>query len=353
MINIVLGDSSTGATLVAQPAVHVDAIAGSVLAGRTIGKSAVENLKRSHLELGGKAPCSYVLTRTWTPPWTFFSLILLQVFHRPDIAVLSKNTLVNLLTCLVFIVIASTISHRGLDTTKAVQYILAGFQLCVLVMFSGMALYHLYNGTAFDRIDFSWDWLNLFGVGSFYIFAAGIALSVVIYWGWDVVLHERRNRRRALHVRTSRHVDNHCDRGALPVDFYSSHLLFGSWGGAIQARQPRKPYHETTRLPHVPGGVGLPRSISAIHVHQPSLDARAEETYSRLLTYDQQHGTELAPTLAAYLHSGSLIAATSELLGVHRHTVRTRLARIAEVCEVDLSSPVVCAELLLIVITRG
>ena len=118
----------------------------------------------------------------------FFYLLLSQVFHRPDIAALSKNTLVNVLTCLVFIVIASTISYRGLDTTKAVQYILVGFQLCVLVLFSGMALYHVYNGTAFDRTDFSWEWFNPFGVGSFSTFAAGIALSVFIYWGWDVVL---------------------------------------------------------------------------------------------------------------------------------------------------------------------
>ncbi|MDO4651554.1 hypothetical protein [Corynebacterium durum] len=34
------------------------------------------------------------------------------------------------------------------------------------------------------------------------------------------------------------------------------------------------------------------------------------------------------PTPAAYLHSGSLIAAISELLEVHRHIVRTRLAEL-------------------------
>jgi purine catabolism regulator len=37
---------------------------------------------------------------------------------------------------------------------------------------------------------------------------------------------------------------------------------------------------------------------------------------------------------------------------VHRHTVRTRIARIAEACEVDLSDPVVRAELLLVAVTR-
>lgn len=56
VINIVLGDASTGATLVAHPEVRMVYITGSVPAGRAVGRSAGENLKRSHLELGGKAP---------------------------------------------------------------------------------------------------------------------------------------------------------------------------------------------------------------------------------------------------------------------------------------------------------
>ncbi|MDO5711217.1 MAG: amino acid transporter, partial [Micrococcales bacterium] len=34
----------------------------------------------------------------------------------------------------------------------------------------------------------SWEWLNPFGVSSFSAFAAGVSLSVFVYWGWDVVL---------------------------------------------------------------------------------------------------------------------------------------------------------------------
>ncbi|WP_151549466.1 MULTISPECIES: aminobutyraldehyde dehydrogenase [Corynebacterium] len=56
VVNIVLGDASTGAALVAHPTVRMCAITGSVPAGRAVGRSAGENLKRSHLELGGKAP---------------------------------------------------------------------------------------------------------------------------------------------------------------------------------------------------------------------------------------------------------------------------------------------------------
>ncbi|PRQ10726.1 gamma-aminobutyraldehyde dehydrogenase [Corynebacterium sp. 13CS0277] len=56
VVNVVLGDATTGATLVAHPQVRMAAITGSVPAGRAVGRSAGENLKRSHLELGGKAP---------------------------------------------------------------------------------------------------------------------------------------------------------------------------------------------------------------------------------------------------------------------------------------------------------
>ncbi|MDO4631279.1 MAG: gamma-aminobutyraldehyde dehydrogenase [Corynebacterium sp.] len=56
VINIVLGDASTGAALIAHPTVSMVSITGSVPAGRAVGRSAGENLKRSHLELGGKAP---------------------------------------------------------------------------------------------------------------------------------------------------------------------------------------------------------------------------------------------------------------------------------------------------------
>ncbi|GAA1474000.1 aminobutyraldehyde dehydrogenase [Corynebacterium felinum] len=56
VVNIVLGDATTGATLVAHPVVRMVSITGSVPAGRAVGRSAGENLKRSHLELGGKAP---------------------------------------------------------------------------------------------------------------------------------------------------------------------------------------------------------------------------------------------------------------------------------------------------------
>ncbi|PRQ10695.1 amino acid transporter [Corynebacterium sp. 13CS0277] len=118
----------------------------------------------------------------------FFYLLLSQIFRDPSLASWSANIPVNIATCFVFMVIACAVSYRGMDTTKTVQYILVGLQLCVLLLFSGMALWKAHQGTAFDTTPFSWEWFNPFGVDSFSSFAAGIALSVFIYWGWDVVL---------------------------------------------------------------------------------------------------------------------------------------------------------------------
>ncbi|MDU0479221.1 APC family permease [Staphylococcus chromogenes] len=118
----------------------------------------------------------------------FFYLLLAQIFRNPGLADLAGNVPINIATCAVFVIIATAISYRGLDTTKTVQYVLVGFQIFVLVAFSLFALYKAEKGTAFDPTPFSWEWFNPFGVESFSTFAAGIALSVFIYWGWDVVL---------------------------------------------------------------------------------------------------------------------------------------------------------------------
>ncbi|AKK06700.1 amino acid/polyamine/organocation transporter, APC superfamily [Corynebacterium mustelae] len=118
----------------------------------------------------------------------FFYLLLSQITGNPEVAELTRNVPINIATCFVMISIATAISYRGLDTTKFVQYALVGFQIAVLVFFSVVAIWKTANGQAFDATPYSWEWLNPFGVESFSAFAAGVSLSVFIYWGWDVVL---------------------------------------------------------------------------------------------------------------------------------------------------------------------
>lgn len=118
----------------------------------------------------------------------FFYLMLAQVFSNPDLADLTNILWLNILTTLVFIAAACWISYRGMETTKSFQYVLVAFQLLVLGWFAVAAFSHVANGTAFDATAISADWFNPFAVESFSQFAAGVSLSIFIFWGWDVTL---------------------------------------------------------------------------------------------------------------------------------------------------------------------
>jgi betaine-aldehyde dehydrogenase len=56
VLNVICGDRETGRSLVSHPIPQLVAITGSVRAGREVAQAAASDLKRVHLELGGKAP---------------------------------------------------------------------------------------------------------------------------------------------------------------------------------------------------------------------------------------------------------------------------------------------------------
>lgn len=56
VMNVVLGDRSTGAAMIANRTPQLVSITGSIRAGMEVAKAAAADLKRVHLELGGKAP---------------------------------------------------------------------------------------------------------------------------------------------------------------------------------------------------------------------------------------------------------------------------------------------------------
>ena len=56
VFNVICGDRDTGRALVSHPIPQLVSITGSVRAGREVAVAASEDLKRVHLELGGKAP---------------------------------------------------------------------------------------------------------------------------------------------------------------------------------------------------------------------------------------------------------------------------------------------------------
>ena len=56
VFNVINGDGQTGKALVEHPTPGLVSITGSVRAGISVAVSAAQQLKRAHLELGGKAP---------------------------------------------------------------------------------------------------------------------------------------------------------------------------------------------------------------------------------------------------------------------------------------------------------
>lgn len=118
----------------------------------------------------------------------FFYILLAQIFQNPGIATWTDNLLINIPTTLLFIAVAAWVAYRGLATTQKLQYLLVGFQLLVLVAFAIAALVQAQSGSGFDPTPISWDWFNPAEIGDFSLFAAGMSLSIFMFWGWDAVL---------------------------------------------------------------------------------------------------------------------------------------------------------------------
>ncbi|MDD2047105.1 APC family permease [Pseudomonas putida] len=115
----------------------------------------------------------------------FFYLFLGQITGSHEVAALADNLLINVVTCCVFIAMAVWICCRGITTTMTVQYSLVALQLVVLV---GFAMAAFGESAQMPPLEFDFDWFNPFGVESFSSFAAGLSLSIFIFWGWDVCL---------------------------------------------------------------------------------------------------------------------------------------------------------------------
>ncbi len=101
------------------------------------------------------------------------------------IATLWENRQVNVVSCLVYIALATWIAYRGISTTAHVQYILVGFQMLILVALAIFAFNRW--STAETAIEFSWSWFSLDGL-TVSAFVAGLSGSIFAFWGWDSAL---------------------------------------------------------------------------------------------------------------------------------------------------------------------
>lgn len=119
----------------------------------------------------------------------FLFLLIDQLAGSPGtIAELAFNPFINVAVCLLFMLGATVISYRDMQTTQKLQYVLVGFQVLVLVIFAVVAIVHVVSGEGYDPTPFDWSWFNPFAVGSFTAVVAGLSLSIFIFWGWDVTL---------------------------------------------------------------------------------------------------------------------------------------------------------------------
>ncbi|MFF2083243.1 PucR family transcriptional regulator [Nocardia sp. NPDC058176] len=82
------------------------------------------------------------------------------------------------------------------------------------------------------------------------------------------------------------------------------------------------------------------------------LDAVADMMITPLADHDANHGTELLASLHAYLEANGHWESAAATLGVHRHTLRSRIARIETILGCDMDIARVRAELLLAIISR-
>ncbi|MEV8267130.1 APC family permease [Microbacterium sp. NPDC076911] len=119
----------------------------------------------------------------------FLFLLIDQIAGSPGtIAALAFNPFINVAVCLLFMLAATLVSYRDMQTTQKLQYVLVTFQVAVLLIFSITALVQVAQGNAFDASLPELSWFNPFAVGSVTAVVAGLSLSIFIFWGWDVTL---------------------------------------------------------------------------------------------------------------------------------------------------------------------
>lgn len=117
----------------------------------------------------------------------FFYAFLADITGRPELADLAADRWINVLTCVVFMALATWVCWRGVEATASVQYALLGLQLIVLGVFALMA----FTGAAASGLPAGMpdaSWFNPFEIGDFGAFATAMSLSIFLFWGWDLCL---------------------------------------------------------------------------------------------------------------------------------------------------------------------
>jgi amino acid transporter len=94
-----------------------------------------------------------------------------------------------LLVGLIWLALMTYICYRGIEVSAALQRVLLGIELLMLVVLAITALVKVYGGNhPASSIHVAWSWFNPFHISSFTAFISGIILMLFIYWGWDTAV---------------------------------------------------------------------------------------------------------------------------------------------------------------------
>ena len=115
----------------------------------------------------------------------FFYQFLGDLVDTPSISDLWENRVINVVTCVIFIAIATWVAYRGITTTERVQVVLVLFQLVVLGCFTIAAFAKA--GDSATGLSFDLDWFSPAGL-TLSAFIAGLSGSIFAFWGWDTAL---------------------------------------------------------------------------------------------------------------------------------------------------------------------
>lgn len=118
----------------------------------------------------------------------FLYLGLAQIFAVPSLATLSHNLAINLLTCLALLSACAWVAYRGMTMTKAVQYVLVGMQLIVLILFLIVVFSGVSGADGAPREAVQLSWFNPLGGVSASGLASGLSIAVFMFWGWEITL---------------------------------------------------------------------------------------------------------------------------------------------------------------------
>jgi amino acid transporter len=95
----------------------------------------------------------------------------------------------------IFILLMTLICVIGIELNANTQFGLLAIELVILVIFSVVALYKVYQGDIAGSIEPSLSWVNPLKISSTSALSGGLLAALFIYWGWDtaVTVNEETN----------------------------------------------------------------------------------------------------------------------------------------------------------------